>query len=116
MTISKLDRAKINFVLFVALVIMGAGAASRVLNHSAISGFVGVGDLLIGLVAVLLVVALSFKFGDEIMRLKKEEPERRDVFDYTTRDTSGAVLGKLAEIKYGQRKKRDSFESYYKIK
>lgn len=95
---------------------MGAGTVSRILSQSAANEFIGVASPIVGIVAVLLVIAMAFKFGDEILNLKKEEPDKRDVFDYATRDTSGAVLGKLAEIKYGERKKRDAFENYYKVK
>lgn len=107
---SALALKKLQFVVVAAFVVLAVG----MLTWGAGSGaFPDWARPLFGVAGMVLIVALAFKFSKSFTADKK--PEERDVFDFTDRDTSGAVLGKLAEIKYGERKKRDRFEDY-KIK
>ncbi len=108
---SALDLHKLQFVVLVALIILGAGLLSVQVDRGTFPAWL---KPLLGIAAIALVVVLAFRFGPLFKAEKK--PDQKDVFDYTDRTTSSAVLGKLAEIKYGERKKRDAFENYYKLK
>jgi len=108
---SVLAMKKLQFVVLAALVVL---ATAMLANASDGKTFPSWGRPLFGVAGMSLVVILAFKFAQSFKADKK--PEEKDVFDYTDRTTSSAVLGKLAEIKYGERKKRDRFEDYYKIR
>ncbi len=108
---SGLALKKLQFVVVAAFVVLAVG----MLSWGAGSGtFPDWAKPLFGIVGMVLIVALAFKFSKSFKADQK--PDEKDVFDFTDRATSGKVLGKLAEIKYGERKKRDRFEDYYKIK
>ncbi|MBI2444817.1 hypothetical protein HYV43_00310 [Candidatus Micrarchaeota archaeon] len=108
---SSLDFKKLQFVILAALVVL---ATAMLANGSDGKTFPTWAKPLFGVAGMSLVVILAFKFANTFKADKK--PDKKDVFDYTDRTTSSAVLGKLAEIKYGERKSRDRFEDYYKNK
>ncbi len=98
---------KIQFFVLAALVVVATGFLAQT---PAISPNV---RFLIPLGAIALLMVLVFRFGKQ---MTAERPKKEtDVFDHTDKDTNPAVLGKLAELKYGGKKRRTRFEDDYKV-
>ncbi len=106
--VSNITLKKIEFLVLIALIVFGS---SMLANFNKIDSSV---RIFIGAAGLILIVVVTFKFGQSFKADKK--PEGKDVFDYTSKDTSPAVLGKLSELKYSGRRQRHNFEDYYKIR
>lgn len=111
---SKLELKKMKFAALVALIFIAAVAANKIFGNPSLQNYIGSAGPLIGVAFIILLVAITYKLGEEMMKSEKK-PEKKDVFDYTTKDTSVKVLGRLAELKYGERKRRDKFDDYYSV-
>src|SRR3989338_4206510 len=103
---------KLQFIALIALIMMLVGAFTAKSGEGMIPEGIGMLFPFAGLVLILVVV---YRYGILFAQAEKK-PDQKDVFEYTTKDTSPKVLGRLAELKFGERKSRPRIEDYYAVK
>lgn len=110
--VTKSAMHRLQFVIIMGLIVILAGIFSGSTANGMMPEWT---KPLIGLAAIILIIVVAFRFGPLFMQADKKE-EEKDIYDSTDPNTSKAVMGRLAELKYSEPKKRDKFDNYYKIK